>query len=62
MRIEEVAALLGLKQIPGSPQEREVLCTRIEDLARINGDAWVKANRERLLREWETILRMKMIR
>jgi hypothetical protein len=62
MRIEEVAALLGRKQIPGSPQEHEVLCTRIGDLARINGDAWVKANRERLLREWETILRMKMIR
>lgn len=62
MRIEEVAALLGRKQIPGSPQELEVLCTRIGDLARTNGDAWVKANRERLLREWETILRMKMIR
>ena len=62
MRIEEVAALLGRKQIPGSPQELEVLCTRIGDLARINGNAWVEANRDRLLREWETLLRMKIIR
>lgn len=62
MHIEEVAALLGRKQIPGSPQEREVLCTRIADLARNNGVAWVEANRDRLLREWETILRMKTIR
>ncbi len=62
MRIEEGLTLLGRQQIAGSPQELEILCTRIGDLARMNGEAWVTANRERLLREWETIIRMKLIR
>ena len=62
MHLEKVHTLLGQKHIAGSPAELEVLCTRIGDLARLNGEAWVTANRERLLREWETILKMNMIR
>ena len=46
----------------GSPAELDVLCTRIGDLVRLNGEDWVKENRERLLREWDTILAMKLIR
>ena len=62
MRIEEVRTLLDQEQLAGSPQELEVLCIRIGDLVRMNGEAWVVANRERLLREWETIRRMQLIR
>ncbi len=62
MQLEEVLTLLDQKNIAGSPAELEILCTRIGDLVRMNGETWVTANRERLLREWETILRMKMIR
>ncbi len=62
MQLEKVLALLGKDQIAGSPAELEVLCTRIDDLVRLNGEDWVATNRERLLREWETILRMKLIR
>ncbi len=62
MHLEKVLTLLGQKNIAGSGAELEVLCTRIGDLVRMNGEAWVEANRERLLREWETILQMKMIR
>ncbi len=62
MRMETVRDLLDQENINGSPQELEVLCTRIGDLVRLNGEAWVRANRERLLREWETIVQMKMIR
>ena len=62
MRMETVRDLLDQKHISGSPQELEVLCTRIGELVRINGEAWVRDNRERLLREWETIVRMQMIR
>ena len=62
MHLEKVHTLLGQKNIAGSAAELEVLCTRIGDLVRMNGEAWVEANRERLLREWETILQMKMIR
>lgn len=62
MRIEEVQTLLGRERIDGTAQELEVLCTRMGDLVRLNGEAWVVANRDRLLREWETILQKKMIR
>ena len=62
MRLEKVLSLLGQEQIPGSRKEREVLCTRIGDLVRMNGEPWVEANRDRLLREWESIIRMKLIR
>lgn len=62
MHIEKVLDLLGQEQIIGSPAEHEVLCTRIGDLVGLNGEAWVAANRERLLREWETIVRMELIR
>ena len=62
MHMQRVRDLLDHQQISGSAQEREVLCTRIGDLVRRKGEAWVRANRERLLREWEYIVRMKMIR
>ena len=62
MRMKTVQDLLDQEHITGSPQELEVLCTRIGDLVRLNGENWVRANRERLLREWETIVRMKIIR
>ena len=62
MRMKTVQDLLDQEYISGSPLELEVLCTRIGDLVRLNGEIWVRANRERLLREWETIVRMKMIR
>ncbi len=62
MRLEKVLAILGQEQIDGSPAELDALCTRIGDLVRMNGEEWVAANRQRLLREWEAILRMKLIR
>jgi hypothetical protein len=62
MRIEEVQALLGRERIDGTAQELEVLCIRMGDLVRLNGEAWVVANRDRLLREWKTILQKQMIR
>ncbi len=62
MHLEKVLEILGREAVDGSPAELEVLCTRIGELVRINGEDWVKANRERLLSEWDTILKMKLIR
>ena len=62
MRLEKMRTLLGRERIDGSPAELEVLGTRLDDLVRMNGEDWVRANRERLLREWDTILRLKLIR
>ncbi len=62
MHLEKVLEILDKETVNGSPAELDVLCTRIGDLVRMNGEEWVKANRERLLREWDTILKMKLIR
>ena len=62
MHLEKVLEILGREAVDGSPAELEVLCIRIGELVRINGEEWVKANRERLLSEWDTILKMKLIR
>ncbi len=62
MHLEKVMEILGRETVDGSPAELEVLCTRIGELVRMNGEDWVKANRERLLSEWDTILKMKLIR
>ncbi|MDJ0804063.1 MAG: hypothetical protein QNI89_19810 [Desulfobacterales bacterium] len=62
MHLEKVLEILEKESVGGSPTELEALCTRIGDLVRMNGEDWVKANRKRLLREWDTILKMKLIR
>ena len=62
MHLEKVLQILEKESVDGSPSELDVLCTRIGDLVRMNGEDWVKANRERLLREWDTIRKMKLIR
>ncbi len=62
MQLEKVLAILDREAVDGSPAELDVLCTRIGDLVRMNGEDWVKANRERLLREWDAIVEMKLIR
>ena len=62
MHLEKVLEILEKESVGGSPTKLEALCTRIGDLVRMNGEDWVKANRKRLLREWDTILKMKLIR
>ena len=62
MHLEKVLQILEKESVDGPPSELDVLCTRIADLVRMNGEDWVKANRERLLREWDTIIKMKLIR
>ncbi|MGD9097000.1 MAG: hypothetical protein PVF97_02875 [Desulfobacterales bacterium] len=62
MRLEKVLEILDREAVDGTPAELDVLCTRIGDLVRMNGEDWVKAERERLLREWDAILKMKLIR
>lgn len=52
MTLEEVYTLMGTREIPGSPKELDILCTRIRELKTMNGEEWVKENRSRLLKEW----------
>ena len=56
MTLEEVYTLMGTREIPGSPQELNILCNRIRELRRMNGEEWVKENRSMLLQEWHQTL------
>ena len=53
---DKLIDLLGTDQIPGSENERAILCVRIGELVSINGEKWVRQNRERLLDEWTVVV------
>jgi len=61
LSLEKVFRLLGQREIPGSPKELEKLCVRIHELVELNGENWIKANRKKLLSEWEYIVKEKII-
>ena len=62
MPTEALAALLGEKDLPGTPEELAVLDTRIQELIRLNGREWVIRHRRQLLQEWAVIVDRAMIR
>jgi hypothetical protein len=55
-------ALLKTPHIAGTPQQLQKLRVRIGELAAINGEAWVRENRQHLLREWEYALQKGYIK
>ena len=61
LSLETVFDLLGTRDIPGSAKELEKLCIRVRELVALNGDQWVKDNRQSLIDEWECIVRQGLI-
>ena len=61
LNLEKVYTLLDTRNIPGSEKELKILCTRITELVRLNGEKWVQGNRQKLLDEWMYIVRHKII-
>ena len=57
LSLEKLYDYLGTRAIPGSERELHALCVRIGELVELNGEAWVKYNRQKLLDEWEYIVR-----
>ena len=57
MNLEKLYDLLGTRDIPGKPEELKILCTRIKELLEMNGEPWIRENRQKLLSEWEYALR-----
>jgi len=53
MPLEKVLNLLGTTRILGSPEQLDALCIRIGELAEMNGEEWVRQNRQRLIDQWE---------
>ena len=61
LNLKKVYALLGTGDIPGSEKELKILCTRITELVQLNGEKWVEENRQKLLDEWNYIVRQAII-
>ena len=61
LNLEKVYALLGTRDIPGSEKELKILCTRITELVKLNGEKWVEENRQKLLDEWTFIVQQAII-
>jgi len=59
--LETVFKLLGTQNIPGSPKELEILCIRISELVELNGEVWIRENRQKLIDEWYYIVRQGII-
>ena len=62
LSLEKVRDLLGQCDIPGSVNELEKFRTRINELVKLNGEEWVRDNRQKLLSEWEYIVREGIIK
>ena len=61
LSLDTVFNLLGTRDISGSEKELEKLCIRVGELVALNGDQWVKDNRQNLLDEWECIVRQELM-
>jgi hypothetical protein len=61
LTLEIVFKLLGTQNIPGSPRELEILRIRISELAQLNGEDWIRQNRQKLIDEWYYIVRQGII-
>ena len=61
LSLEKLFDYLGTCAIPGSEKELHVLCTRIGELVELNGEKWVRQNKQKLLEEWEYIVQHGII-
>ena len=54
--IERICLLLGTRDVPGTPEQLEMLSIRLQELAELNGPEWVARHRDRLLSQWSTVI------
>ena len=61
LSLEKLYAHLGTRAIPGSEKELRALCIRIGELIELNGEKWVRENRQQLLEQWAYIVKQGII-
>ncbi|MDX1708750.1 MAG: hypothetical protein R3274_09135 [Desulfobacterales bacterium] len=61
LQLDVVFKLLGTQNIPGSAKELNILSIRITELVQMNGEQWVRENRQKLIDEWYYIVRQGII-
>lgn len=53
---DKAIGLLGVEKIAGTAAQRQKLSLRLGELVELNGEQWVRDNKEQLIREWEYII------
>jgi hypothetical protein len=61
LTLDSVFKLLGTQNIPGSSRELKILTIRITELVNLNGEQWIRDNRQKLIDEWYYIVRQGII-
>jgi hypothetical protein len=59
---DKLKRLLETDSIPGSPEELRKLCVRLGELVEMNGEGWVRENREALLEQWSALVKKGWMR
>jgi hypothetical protein len=54
--LDRLYTYLGTRDLPGEPEALKRLAVRLEELAALNGQEWVRANRDMLLMQWRIAL------
>jgi hypothetical protein len=56
LSLEKVYELLGTTEIPGDEGQIRALCTRMSELLQLNGEQWIRQNRQMLLEQWRALI------
>jgi hypothetical protein len=56
VKLEKIMELLGKPHLPGSQEQLQVLSSRVQELVRLKGEAWVRDHRRDLLGQWRAAL------
>ena len=54
--LEKVKELLGVTDIPGTPEDLKDIVRYTENLVENYGEDWIRQNSHRLLKEWDYVL------
>jgi hypothetical protein len=54
--LEKAKELLGVTDLPGTPQEIKRMLRATDELIKDHGEQWIRDNRSRLVWEWEWIV------
>ena len=61
LSLEKVRELLGTTKIPGNAKELQILRIRMGELLELNGEDWIRENRQMLLEQWSCVVDFKTV-
>jgi len=61
LSLEKVRELLGTTEIPGNAKELQILRIRMGEMLELNGEDWIRENRQMLLEQWSCVVDFKTV-